>query len=42
MVNNLPSNAGDVGSIPDWGTKTPHAVVQLSLHTAATEPVHHN
>ena len=24
MVKNLPSNAGDVGSIPGWGTKIPH------------------
>ena len=26
MVKNLPSNAGDVGSIPDLGTKIPHSV----------------
>ena len=26
----LPSNAGDVGSIPGWGTKIPHAAGQLS------------
>ena len=26
MVKNLPSNAGDVGSIPDPGTKTPYSV----------------
>ena len=30
MVKNLPSNAGDVGSIPGRGTKIPHAVGQLS------------
>ena len=29
MVKNLPSNAGDLGSIPGLGTKIPH--VQLSL-----------
>ena len=26
MAKNPPSNAGDAGSIPDWGTKIPHAV----------------
>ena len=26
------SNAGDVGSIPDQGTKTPHSTGQVSLH----------
>ena len=25
VVNNLPSNAGDAGSIPGWGTKIPQA-----------------
>ena len=25
MVENLPANAGDTGSIPGWGTKIPHA-----------------
>ena len=38
MVKNLPSNAGDVGSIPGWGTKIPHAVGQLSLCATTTEP----
>ena len=32
MVENLPSSAGDVGSIPGWGTKIPHA----------TKPTHSN
>ena len=41
-VKNPPSNAGDTGSIPGWGTKIPRAMGQLSLHTATTEPVHHN
>ena len=36
MVN-LPSNAGDTGSIPGQGTKIPHATGQLSLHTTTTE-----
>ena len=30
VVKNLPSNAGDLGSIPDWGTKIPHAEGQLN------------
>ena len=25
VVKNPPSNAGDMGSIPGWGTKMPHA-----------------
>ena len=29
MVKSLPSNAGDVGSIPSQGTKIPHATGQL-------------
>ena len=33
MVKNLPSNAGDVGSIPGQGTKIPHDTKQLSLCT---------
>ena len=32
VVKNLPSNTGDVGSIPGWGTKIPHATGQPSLH----------
>ena len=31
VVRNLPWDAEDVGSIPDQGTKTPHAIQQLSL-----------
>ena len=30
VVKNLPSNAGDEGSVPGWGTKIPHAVGQLA------------
>ena len=37
VVKNLPSNAGDVGSSPGWGTKIPHATRQLSPHTTTTE-----
>ena len=40
VVKNLPSNAGDTGSIPGQGTKVPHAMRQLeSLHAATTEPL---
>ena len=30
LVRNLPSNAGDMGSIPGWRTEIPHASGQLS------------
>ena len=30
-VKNLPSNAGNMGSIPGWGIKIPRAEGQLSL-----------
>ena len=36
MVKNLPSSAGDMGLIPGLGTKTPHALEQLSLPPATT------
>ena len=35
VIKNPPSKAGDAGL-------TPHAVGQLSLHSATTEPVCHN
>ena len=37
MVRNLPSNAGDMGLIPGWGTKTPNAMGQLSPRTLQLE-----
>ena len=37
VVENPPSNAGDVGSIPGWETKVPHAVGQLSPRTTTRE-----
>ena len=37
MVKNLPSNAGNIGSIPGRGTKILHATGQLSLHATTTE-----
>ena len=42
MVKNPPSKAGDAGSIPDQGTKIPHAAGQLRLQAATTEPTCHN
>ena len=38
VVKNLPSNAGNKGSIPGQGTKIPHALEQLSLQAVITEP----
>ena len=40
VVENLTSNAEEAGSIPDQGTKIPHAVGQLS--PCHLEPVLHN
>ena len=37
MVKNLPSDTGDAGLIPGWGTKMPCAMGQLSLHTTTRE-----
>ena len=42
VIKNLPSNAGDVGSIPGYGIKILHAVGQLRPCAATTQPVHHN
>ena len=42
MVKNLPSNAGDVGSIPGRGTKIPHVAGQLSPCATTTELTHLN
>ena len=39
VVKNLPSNAGDMASIPGWGTKIPHDAGQLSPRTATSEPM---
>ena len=36
VVKNLPSNAGDVGSIPGWGTKIPLATM-IEVHTPPRE-----
>ena len=40
VVKNLPPNAGDVGSIPVWGTKIP--LVAGQLHGTTVEPEYHN
>ena len=37
VVKNPTSNAGDVGSIPGWGTKIPHASGQLSPRVTTIE-----
>ena len=29
MLENLPCNVGGAGSVPDWGTKIPHAATEL-------------
>ena len=45
-VKNMPCNAVDMSSIPGQGTKTPHAMVQVSLCTTmkdhATTKTQHN
>ena len=38
VEKNLPSTAGDTGSIPGRGTKIPHAAGQLSPCATTTEP----
>ena len=40
-VRNLPCNEGDMGLIPGWGTKIPHATEQL-LSPRALELTCHN
>ena len=42
VVKNLPSNAGDPGAVPGWGTRIPYAMGQLSPCTTTTEPTCHN
>ena len=37
VVKNPPYNAGDAGSIHDWGTKIPHAAGQLSPCATTSE-----
>ena len=33
---------GDMGSIPGWGTKIPHATEQLNLQAVTIELMSHN
>jgi len=42
VVKNLPWKAGDLGLIPGWGTKIPHAMGQLNQQATITESTHHN
>ena len=42
VVKNPPSNAGDAGSIPGWGTKVPYATGQLGPCSATTEAACHS
>ena len=42
VVENLPFSVGDASSGPDGGTKISHAMGQLSLHAATSEPIHCN
>ena len=37
MVKDLPCNAGDMCSIPGWGTEIPHATEQRSPRVTTTE-----
>ena len=39
VVENLPSKAGHTDSIPDWGTKIPHAAEPRRLCTATDYPM---
>ena len=41
VVRNLPHNEGDIGLIPGWETKIPHATEQL-LSPRALELTCHN
>ena len=42
VVKNKPCDARDVSLIPGKKSKIPHAVEQLSPHTATSKPTHHN
>ena len=39
VVKNPPVNARNTGLIPGLGTRIPHAMGQLSLRSATTEPI---
>ena len=40
MVKNLPCDAGDVGTIPGWGTEIPHAAGQLNILSNCGPSIH--
>ena len=40
MVKNPSANVGDIGFIPDLGTKIPYVAEQLSSCATTTEPKH--
>ena len=42
VVKNPPSNAGDKGSIPGWGTKIPHATGQINPTAKSREKLMHH
>ena len=42
VVKNSISNAGHEGLIPSQGTRIPHAMGQISLHTTTTKPTYLN
>ena len=41
VVENRPSNAGNMGSIPGGGTNIPHTLGQLSLHTTTNNSLNY-
>ena len=42
LFRSPPGNAGNVGSVPGLGTKTPHTAEQLNRLATTSEPVCHN
>ena len=42
MVKNSPSSAGDVGSIPGWGTKTTEPAHSEALTSQLEKPAGHS
>ena len=42
VVENLPTNEGDMSSIPGLGIEIPHAKELLSLRAITREPMCHN
>ena len=41
-AGDLSKPAGDMGSIPGWGTRPEHTTEQLSPRTATIQPTNHN